>query len=332
MVKWILANDINPKDWDIYLQKFSNYDLYQSYNWGEFKKNYGWIPYRFIGIDSNNQVKIIAQCLLKEFPFSIGILYCPGGPLGDLHLIDKDFTDICQKTINRRFLYIKLRVNHLKNKETLDYFSDSIWKESKNKLTNGLSMNLNIENDENSLIAGFSKNWRRNLKRFKKSELIIEEWKNYNISELILIYRNLESYKNIRMQYSDNELKHIFEYFNEKIVLFRCYNKDGRLIAFRGAMIVGDKAFDFFAATHPLGRKLYPSNKLLYTLLLHCKSLGVLTYDLGGIDSVNNPGVYNFKKGTGATQIEYIGEWEWASSGLVRYFANFVIKYKMDVY
>ena len=26
---------------------------------------------------------------------------------------------------------------------------------------------------------------------------------------------------------------------------------------------------------------------LLYTLLLHCKSLGVLTYDLGGIDSVN---------------------------------------------
>ena len=47
---------------------------------------------------------------------------------------------------------------------------------------------------------------------------------------------------------------------------------------------------------------------------------------------MNNPGVYNFKKGTGATQVEYIGEWEWASSGLVRYFANFVIKYKMDVY
>ena len=29
-------------------------------------------------------------------------------------------------------------------------------------------MNLNIESDEDSLIAGFSKNWRRNLKRFKK--------------------------------------------------------------------------------------------------------------------------------------------------------------------
>jgi lipid II:glycine glycyltransferase (peptidoglycan interpeptide bridge formation enzyme) len=329
MVNWILVNDISPKDWDIYLQKFSNFDFYQSYNWGEYKKNYGWKPYRFIGVDSNNHVKAIAQCLYKDFPFSIGILYCPGGPLGDLSLINKDFAIICQKIINKKFLYIKLRVNHLKNKETLDYFSDSIWKESKNKLTNGLSMNLNIESDEDSLIAGFSKNWRRNLKRFKKSELIIEEWKNYNLSELILIYRDMESYKNIRIQYSDNELKHIFDYFKDQIIIYKCKNLNGEVISFRGAIIIGRKAFDFFAATHQKGRKLYPSNKLLWTLLLRCKEIGASIYDLSGIDPIKNPGGYNFKKGTGATEIESVGELEWSNSSIIKYLFNLAVKIKV---
>ena len=60
-------------------------------------------------------------------------------------------------------------------------------------------------------------------------------------------------------------------------------------------------------------------------LLKHCKSQGIEEIDLGGIDPQKNPGVYNFKKGTGATPIEYLGEWEWATKNVLRWATNSLI-------
>jgi len=328
-VNWTLTKDITPKEWDKQLVNFSDYDFYQTYNWGQYKKYFGWKPYRFIAIDSNKNITGMAQCLLKSMPFSIGILWCPGGPTAHYKMLNKNFINSCYKAAGKRLLYIRIRPSNAKSVESFNYMINDNWKLPKNKITSSLSMLLDLKKDIETLKADLSKNWSRNLRRFKESELTISHCSKMEANELIPVYRNVEKFKGISAQYTDLELKKLFEYFNEKIVLFRCDNKDGKLIAFRGAIIVGDKAFDFFAATHSSGRKLYPSNKLLYTLLLHCKSLGVITYDLGGIDSVNNPGVYHFKKGTGANKHEILGEWEWANSNLLRMALNLVIKVKL---
>jgi lipid II:glycine glycyltransferase (peptidoglycan interpeptide bridge formation enzyme) len=49
---------------------------------------------------------------------------------------------------------------------------------------------------------------------------------------------------------------------------------------------------------------------------------------MGGIDPENNKGVYHFKKGTGAKEIRYLGEWEWSNSEMFRKVANWGIRYK----
>ena len=54
-------------------------------------------------------------------------------------------------------------------------------------------------------------------------------------------------------------------------------------------------------------------------------------YDLGGIDLWQNPGVYTFKKETGARQIEYLGEWDWASQPWLRLFGNWAIWQKQKI-
>ena len=91
MVKWVLAENIQHREWDNELLKFSNFDFYQCYDWGEYKKNFGWSSYRFLAINSENKVFAMAQLLLKKLPLSMGILWCPGGPVGDENLINKDF-------------------------------------------------------------------------------------------------------------------------------------------------------------------------------------------------------------------------------------------------
>jgi len=58
-----------------------------------------------------------------------------------------------------------------------------------------------------------------------------------------------------------------------------------------------------------------------------CHAAGVKRYDMMGIDPTYNPGVYHFKKGTGAECIDYLGEWEWAPYPPLRWGANWMLRY-----
>ena len=63
----------------------------------------------------------------------------------------------------------------------------------------------------------------------------------------------------------------------------------------------------------------------------HCSDLGISTYDLGGVDPVNNRGVYDFKHGTGAVLTEYVGEWERANLLLLPSLVNWALKANISV-
>ena len=89
----------------------------------------------------------------------------------------------------------------------------------------------------------------------------------------------------------------------------------------------GNKGLDMFAASTQEARKAYASYALFWAIIEACRNEGILYYDLGGVNPDNNLGVYNFKKGTGAKLVNYLGEWDWASVPLLRYFANKAIKY-----
>ena len=330
MVKWVLAENIQKMQWDNELFKFSNFDFYQCYDWGEYKKHFGWSSYRLLAINSENKVFAMAQLLLKKLPLSMGILWCPGGPVGDENLINKDFIDTCLKEINRKILYIRIRPKYEYSLELKELFIGYGWKESIFKITNGASMYLNLNISEEKIINNLSKNWRRNLNRFKHKDLIIRKWDNFTIDEMVKIYRKVEKFKKINMQYSDFELEKVLLYFKDKIILYRCDNLNGDLVAFRGAIILGENAYDFFAATDVSARKLYASNKLLMTILLYCKNMNISYYDLSGIDPINNPGVYNFKKGTGAKHFQSIGEWDWSNIGPFRIIFNKIISKRLS--
>ena len=113
MVNWIMAKDMTVKEWDKQLVHFSNYDFYQSYNWGEYKKDFGWIPYRSIAIDSNNKIIAMAQCLLRKLPCSVAISWCPGGPIGDYRAINTNFIELLYKEVASSNLRFRFRPRYI---------------------------------------------------------------------------------------------------------------------------------------------------------------------------------------------------------------------------
>ena len=104
------------------------------------------------------------------------------------------------------------------------------------------------------------------------------------------------------------------------------------MIALRGCGILGEKAWDLFAAAAPPARKVYASHALLWALTSECRERGVSRYDLSGIDPSSNKGVYDFKKGTGAYPLKYAGEWEWSNRPLLCHMANLAMRYKKSGY
>jgi lipid II:glycine glycyltransferase (peptidoglycan interpeptide bridge formation enzyme) len=140
------------------------------------------------------------------------------------------------------------------------------------------------------------------------------------------IYEAMQSYKDLDEQFSYQELSGLLQHFKDQLFLYRCETPEGQVIALRGCAVSGGSAWDLFAAAAPEARKVYASYGLVWELLKACQSAGVKNYDFMGVDPVHNPGVYNFKKGTGAEEVRVVGEWEWSRPALLGNVANWMIE------
>ena len=88
-------NSLNHTQWNQALLQFQEYNIFQSYEWGELKKSEGWEPLRIIVSDNDSKIlTLIAQIVMKKI-LGINIAWCPGGPL--ITTEDKDKTDSALK-------------------------------------------------------------------------------------------------------------------------------------------------------------------------------------------------------------------------------------------
>jgi lipid II:glycine glycyltransferase (peptidoglycan interpeptide bridge formation enzyme) len=109
----------------------------------------------------------------------------------------------------------------------------------------------------------------------------------------------------------------------------RAVDQFGTTQAIRGAVLCGTTGFDFLAATSNEGRKTYASNVALHFLLGELAGRGAVTYDFGGVDPVENKGVYDFKHGAGGLEHAYVGEFETSYPRFVRPILSTIIAFRV---
>jgi len=329
MVEWRLLSHLEElKSWDINLIRFADYNYCQTLAWGDYRACFGWEPYRWAAYAENGEIRALMQGLLRTYPGRIGILWVPGGPIGDIETWNQALKDTVIQTIGIKRLCFRISPARTYCADDALILKSQDWSRSLHPLLSGMSMLYDVEKDEQNRLKNCSTNWRHNLRRSSKNNLSVSLFTNPDIDTIMRIYRTMETYKDIGQQYSRQELEKIFDVFKDKMVFYGCTDEAGELIAFRGCAFLGTKAWDLFAATTVKGRNLYASYPLFWKLIEHCSNSGIALYDMGGIDPHMNKGVYYFKKGTGAKGIEYLGEWEWATSEMMRFAANWAIRYK----
>lgn len=329
MVKWtLLSSEDALADWDANLIRFEDYSYTQTLSWGDYRGCFGWRPQRWAAFSENGEIVAMMQGLLRTYPGGFGIIWVPGGPVGNIRVCGPELREKILQTIGIKTLYCRINPTRIFSEIDSQVLKNQGWNRTWAPMLSGISMIYKTRNDEESRLRSCSQNWRHNLRRAQKQNLFISLWSHPDIDLMARIYTKLHEYKDIAIQFSRKDLENIFRTMGNQIVLYRCDDQTGEPVAFRGCALVGDKAWDLFAATTEQGRSLYASYLLFWKLIDHCMKAGVTAYDMGGVDPKKARGVYHFKRGTGAVEVEYLGEWEWASSKPVQLSVNCAIRYK----
>lgn len=315
------------EDWDKTQLRFPDYNIYQSFAWGEHRRRFGWQPVRIIA-ESGGEIVCTAQVLLRHLPLGINFAWIPGGPCGEPALWAPSLLESLGSILGSQLLYC--RINDMRAECPSDiHVMDRSWNRPEFLLHTGLSMAYNPSSPESARLERTSKNWGRNLRRAQKQGNSVTLWESPNPAEMHRVYREMQDYKSLGEQYSEAALSSLIKNFGSRCVLVRCTDSSGNLLAFRGALFWGARGWDIFAATTPAGRKVYASHAVFWELLNQCEKLGVKWYDMSGIDPIKGKGVYDFKKGTGADELKFLGEWDAATFPLLRRVANFIVKWRI---
>ena len=324
MVIWKKFNG-KAKEWDDHIAALAG-NFYQTYGWGEVRRTAGWNPLRLLGWE-NDRVVLAASILVKRKVF-LSVCWIPGGPAGEIIQMGNQFLISIQKELNTKFIYCRIGLLRASEGFEADFLVRGGWSRPRVSMSSGLTMLYSLAGDEDERLNHASGNWRHNLKRSGRYQLNIEHWKHPDIDEIVSLFREMEQLKSLPAQHTEPELKAILTNCSSQVIFYRCSDKNNRTLAFRAAGISGKAALDLLAAAGSQARKLYASHATLWAILNHCSRLGLAVYDLSGVDPVLNKGVFDFKHGTGATQISCLGEWEQASFPGLRQMINLMMSRK----
>lgn len=326
MPEWkLLKKEEAEQVWDTNLESFDEYSPFQMFAWGEYNCALGWLPVHLVSRNEAGEICAMMLGLLRRYPFGIGLLWCEGGPAGDIITWNDDLQKAISEETGIKRLYCRIRCDRERTISDALALNHQGWMRSWFMMNSSYTMELNLGQSEDELLKNCSSKWRRNLRLARKENITSRLWKNPEVGEIHRVFAEMQRLKNLPELFSLDELENLFRNAKENIICFRSEDENGKLIAVRLCLKVGERACDYLAATTEKGRKLRASYLTFWNLLQECRKQEIKFYDLGGIDPFDNPGVYTFKKQTGAKPLEALGEWDRATSEWLRWFGNWAI-------
>ena len=107
-----------------------------------------------------------------------------------------------------------------------------------------------------------------------------------------------------------------------KLKIFIAYKNKTPISALIGTAM-GNTGIYLLGATNEEGMKLKASYLLQWEMIKWLKQKDIIRYDLGGIDPINNPGVYEFKTGISKNEVHDLGTLEIVESRWLKMFVSF---------
>jgi len=333
MVNFYVFKD-GQQQWDSILKAADDRNVFQSYAWGEYKREFGWSPLRALGRNHRGETCCLLQVLVKKLPLGYSMGWAAGGPVLRFQDYEKNvLEDVLKPLVNyfsEKFPKMLLRLNsHLDHDSLLTYQFQRYLKRPVVKINSEFTIKFELDSDRLDLIKLMSSKHRYYERKSRLSEIVWKcESSDENISALLAIHSQMTEKKKMpRIALDRDNLVRLRQVMGEDCLTLLTGFIGGHPVTSCLTYDFHDRSVYMIAATNDLGRNAYAAYSMVPNLLKHLASKGIKKFDFGGIDP-GNPGaagVDHFKKGFGGSIVESLGEWEFMSSNAARLLMNFGI-------
>ena len=323
---YTIKNITNEKLWNDALSKFSDANVYQSWNFSKYAQNEKRIQH--IAFYKSDELRGLAAVRIRTAPFiKRGIAYILRGPVWQkatgetpnkvlfelLDLLRQEYV-IKRKSLLRIKPHIFSDVN-----PQIDSFKQYGFRQVKS-IPVYKTLILYLNDDLEEIRQNFKPRWRNYLNQAERNNLKIESGSSSELFKTyIKLYEQMHERKKFKEYVDVNGMYKMNNHLDKdfKLQIFIAYKDDQPVSGLVGTTI-GDTSIYLLGASNKKGLKLRGSYLLQWEMIKWSKQMNCHRYDLGGIDPEHNPGVYKFKLGISKQEITGIGTYETFNSRLTK--------------
>ncbi len=318
--------------WNATLGSLSHHHILQSWEWGEFKEQYGWTAER-LAFKRGDEVVAVAQVLTRRVrPLPLVVMYVPKGPALDyrdrpLRAAVLDALVVHARKRNAIFVKIDPDVvlgtgvpgESAAADASGETFQNDLeergWSFSADQVQFRNTVQLDLKQDEGTLLAAMKQKTRYNIRSAGRKGVTVRQGSKADVELLFQMYaetaardefiiRPLAYYRNAWGVFMDADLSCSFiaEYEGEALAA---------LILF----CFGERVWYMYGASRDLHRDKMPNHRLQWDAICWAKANNYHIYDMWGapdefVESDPMWGVWRFKAGFGGRVVRHIGAWD----------------------
>jgi len=302
--------------WQSEIKEFLDYSIYQTLAYQNVRAEMDKQTLLHILIKNDNDITCL-MCIvriknIKPIGFKIG--YIQWGPLirkaNNVHYSRELFKCLSDHLLKEYVNVLRVTPNIYK-----DYIGKQISETLKqagfisiNNAAPYRTMLLPLEKEEEDLRNSFHRQWRKLLRKADKQNIEIRHGTGVDyfkiLEDLYFSAKKRKGFIGLDSQIFLRTQKLLPE--SEKMDVIVAY-VDGTPVSAHISSNLGEITQGVLAATSTFGLSVASSYLVWWETLLESKRKGMLMYDLGGFDPIENPGVYKFKSRMGADEAFHIG-------------------------
>lgn len=319
-----LVDCFDASQWRNWTRQFADHNLYQTWGYGQQSAaDTRCRLSRYVLLEGDEPLGM-AQLRIKRIPLvGAGLAYCFFGPIfrkkesQGAGNFSKLLAGLRNEYIELRGLVLRIVPNVARDDAEAMHALNAAEFVSDEGVAPQRTFLLNLSPPLEQLRANLDQKWRNGLNQSERKGIRVRICNDDDSMACFeSLYENMWAHKRFETGVnvaSFRELQKKLDGDEKQTVMLA--DLDGVPVAGHVSSALGNTCVYLLGASNDAGRSSKASYSLQWKTIEYAKVTGATWYDLGGIDPVENPGVYHFKAGLGGVDTTYVGQFSASPKG-----------------